>query len=833
MNTELGPDQLACAEDRRREALRGQSQWQGIDYLEVDEDDPRKLAVHLIANPDSEAFAGLLAEAPAVVTVMGGIRVRGIAVTAVQAIQNGIEVTLAGRGDLSTYTLKIKHARMDPAYDEVDFSFAAGCDARFDCAPRERCPEPVRDQPAIDYMAKDYASFRRALLDFLAGRVPGFAEEHAADLSVTLVELLAYVGDLISWEQDAVATEAFLETARRRESVRRHARLVDYRLHDGAGARTWIHLGTPKHDGPGDDQPLGTVPAGTKVLTGLTVPVGKASPPHPPVIAAKTPDAGAAACAGAAAVFETVEERLIVPRLSRLPIHTWGDAECCLPVGATEADLAADVAFVAGDAEREAEWRLRPGSDLLFEQVRGVATGLEVDAERSHRQVVTLTAASSTKDELLGVELTHVEWSHEDALTFPLCVSTSERPGALAREIAVARGNLVLADHGRSLPVEHHPEPPATGIEVGPRPFRLSLREGPLAQRVRRRKGEPATRLRERPDPARAVPEVELELHGEGIAASTWSPARDGLFASDGFDQHFAVETDDDGRATLRFGDGIYGAAPPSGAQIEARYRIGVGNDGNVGQDSLVHLLEEGIELPRLEVVRNPLPASGGIDPEPVERVKQIAPDAFRAKPMRAVNEADYGEVAELHPRVSRARATLRWTGTWHTVFLAIDPRGGGRLSARDREALLEWVARFTQAGYDLELESPRYVPLAIELQVCAAAGWIRTDVERAVLDALGSGRGGFFHPDRFSFGEPLYLSQLVAAVEAVVGVDSVTPLRFSRLYDDDPEPDRPATADHLERGSIEAERLEVLQLENDPSRPERGVLSLQMGGGI
>ena len=50
---------------------------------------------------------------------------------------------------------------------------------------------------------------------------------------MTMVELLAYAGDLLHYRLDAVATEAFLDTARLRTSVRRHARLVDYRMHDG------------------------------------------------------------------------------------------------------------------------------------------------------------------------------------------------------------------------------------------------------------------------------------------------------------------------------------------------------------------------------------------------------------------------------------------------------------------------------------------------------------------------------------------------------------------------------------------------------------------------
>src|SRR5207249_3177500 len=48
----------------------------------------------------------------------------------------------------------------------------------------------------------------------------------------------------LSYYQDAVATEAYLHTARQRISVRRHARLVDYHMHEGCNARAWVCIET-------------------------------------------------------------------------------------------------------------------------------------------------------------------------------------------------------------------------------------------------------------------------------------------------------------------------------------------------------------------------------------------------------------------------------------------------------------------------------------------------------------------------------------------------------------------------------------------------------------
>ena len=61
---------------------------------------------------------------------------------------------------------------------------------------------------------------------------------------MVLAELIAYVGDQLSYQQDAVATEAYLDTARSRISLRRHALLVDYHVHDGCNARAWMHAST-------------------------------------------------------------------------------------------------------------------------------------------------------------------------------------------------------------------------------------------------------------------------------------------------------------------------------------------------------------------------------------------------------------------------------------------------------------------------------------------------------------------------------------------------------------------------------------------------------------
>ena len=199
--------------------------------------------------------------------IEGGERIRDLDVTQVGVVdsatlpfpelgpvsppgENILLVEVAEPGDFSTYTLRLIQdedhagppAGFDPILSAVDFSFKVACPGDFDCQARSVCPPEPRTEPEINYLAKDYASFRQLMLDRLAVVAPQWRERLAADLGMVLVELLAYVGDYLSYQQDAVATEAYLRTARRRSSVRRHARLVDYSMHDGCNARVWVHL---------------------------------------------------------------------------------------------------------------------------------------------------------------------------------------------------------------------------------------------------------------------------------------------------------------------------------------------------------------------------------------------------------------------------------------------------------------------------------------------------------------------------------------------------------------------------------------------------------------
>ena len=130
------------------------------------------------------------------------------------------------------------------------------------------------------------------------------------------------------------------------------------------------------------------------------------------------------------------------------------------------------------------------------------------------------------------------------------------------------------------------------------------------------------------------------------------------------FDEQFVAEVDDDGRAILRFGDDEYGRALPEEAEsLDAVYRVGNGRAGNVGPETIAHVAAR--RRAWIERVRNPLAADEGTDPETIEEVRQLAPQAFHTELFRAVTEADWAEAAKRLAGVAGAVATYRWTGSW------------------------------------------------------------------------------------------------------------------------------------------------------------------------
>lgn len=832
-----------CCDERRREAVK-KSDLNGIDFLEVI-DDPkqdgeyqRQLHVHLL-KMIQKSFLNNIG-----VVIKGGERIRNISGKIEDLIEDEkdekriLDIKLEYPGDFSIYTLYLVKKGsedppegLDPLLSAVDFSFKVNCPSDFDCRKQRVCPPKPKQAPEINYLAKDYTSFRQLMVDRMSVLMPQWKERNPADLGIALVELLAYVGDYLSYQQDAIATEAYLGTARRRISVRRHARLVDYFMHDGCNARTWVQV---KVNADIKERSL----KGTKLLTFI--------PGMPKRIPKGTKIPGQAFL-----VFETMEDiDNFYLNHNQMEFYTWGAEECCLPKGATKATLMGSFPD------------LKKGSVLIFKEFKGPKTGQEEDADPNHRHAVRLIKDANPSIDKIGwkigdaickaIEVTEIEWGAEDALPFPLCISSineKTKGKEIIENVSIALGNIVMADHGQTLEEREYlgsvpvinifKAPEVAGdrciesqkIPKYPR-FYPILSKQPMTQVAMSGRIDLKTNERLVVDPeASASVAIQTNMNYVQPAMSVfddggnlWKPKRDLIF-SEPKSMDFVVEVDDNGFACIRFGDGLYGERPKEGTKFFAIYRIGNGTQGNIGAETLKHIISNDS---RIEEICNPMPARGGREPESINEVRQNAPFAFRTQE-RAVTTEDYEEVASRSIKIQKAAATLRWTGSWHTVFLTVDRTEGLEVDDNFKKEMIQHVERYRMAGHDLEVDGPRFVSLEIEMRVCVLPEYFRSDVKSALLQVfsnrvLHSGKRGVFHPDNFTFGQTVYLSQLYATAQSVAGVAWVEITKFQRK-------DFPGNG-ALDARKLELGRLEIARLDNDPNFPENGVFILNMDGG-
>jgi hypothetical protein len=904
---------ITCKGEQRREDVRKAALY-GLDYVLVEESQ-RILEVFFLGKlPETIAAAN--------VRITGGRSIRDVSVSAVRAQRQTdpardefLSVTVNHPGDFSDYVLSMVatddagNATTDPMkgfdvrYASITFNFKVNCPSDLDCKQQDSCSPALRPSPEINYLAKDFDSFRRVIFDRLAITLPGWPERHTADIGVMLVELLAYAGDSLSYYQDAVATEAYLGTARQRISIRRHARLVDYRMHEGCNARALVTLWTDA------DQSLDL--EAIFFTTALDLPGGDSADRH--VFQARELDR---INPGSYLVFEPVNTGSpiqIYAAQCEMQFYTWGDDQCCLPIGCTRATLAgAGLHLAAGDV-------------LVFEEVIGPGTGDPADVDPTHRQAVRLnrvtegadvlyatpqnppavearnTAYTNGAAESTGTPIVEIEWCSEDALTFPLCLSArmpspdcTVKPG-----ISVARGNVVLVDHGaRTIETIatvgtvstaqscgcdcEPPEVVATPQVVNPQ-----LSAAPLTHTTPATDCACAVHMLFQ-DPREAIPSVYVTSVPENTTddgtGPRWTPVPD-LLESDSSSRQFVVETDNAGIAHLRFGDGIMGAMPPAGVALTARYRVGNGAAGNVGAETISSLVYRSEDTGGgLIVPRNPMPARGGTEPEPIEAARQFAPSAFRHTLERAITADDYATLAadnarrlsgrarlasgaELPPpaplpreaqeeeageelpelkdicrtpfrNLQGARAKLRWTGSWNEVFVALDPSGDEEVPPELLDEVLVYLDPYRRIGHDVSIGPPIYIGLDVALRVCLLPEYLRAHVEAALLDVLSNrvladGTRGIFHPDNLTFGDGIYASRIIGAAQAVQGVQSCALIRLKRYVIGEPPPlGASASGDLPLGGKLSLGPFEIARLDDDPGFPERGRLTLTMGGG-
>jgi len=836
----------------RRAALLESKSFNGTDFVEVVTDDETVLRVHFL---NDVPLQGTLSATP---TIDGGETVRSVAVNPINDATDWnfdgdhlvLDLKVAAPGDFSNYTLTLQSPNLDLFFASAVFSFKARCPSDLDCKETPPlCPPLQADVPPIDYLAKDFLSFRQALLDFSSLRYPEWQERSEADFGVMFAEALSALADDLSYTQDRIAAEASLETATQRRSVVRHARLVDYEPRPATASRVMLQFDV----NPGVTQ----LPDGLLVTA-----VGPDGNPIPFETGGSLADR----------MIDSIEGgRLDAPPMSVtnpawntgvIQPYWFDDSERCLRTGATDM-------YVLGQG-----YDFFPGQPLLIETAG--ATG----GDPPIRQIVHLVEgipATEICDPLFQLDV--AANSRPDPPYFT-CV---ESPPAATAPTAVTRifwesadklvadrdltrttvaGNLIPATQGLTLkapdkvrfseqssesfaipkPKDNPRDIPLAIARTGPN----DTADDPSLQWLYTLVNGPVAWLQPDDPDTLPLPEILLSQHGLPSAEAQWRFLQRLLDAEE-FDNAFTLDAarfsrlgrnsvdgsdqydyDGDGGDTIRFGDGTFGEIPTDGAVFDVTYRVGGGAIGNVAADSITQVSTNAQK--EVIAVTNPLAATGGEDAEPLDRVGRLAPEAFRAEQFRAVLPKDYQDAAKKNLRwVQQAGTVFRWTGSWLTVFTTADPLQSEQITVEERTELINLLNRYRLAGYESYVPEAKYVSLDLVVELCARPDAFRGDVEEAVLTALSSkasagAPAGFFDPDHFTFGQSLERSDLEAAIQKAHGVAGVTCILY-RI--------RNRTASLAEMPDVVAVGTdEIIRCDNDPSLPEHGSLKITIRGG-
>jgi predicted phage baseplate assembly protein len=300
--------------------------------------------------------------------------------------------------------------------------------------------------------------------------------------------------------------------------------------------------------------------------------------------------------------------------------------------------------------------------------------------------------------------------------------------------------------------------------------------------------------------PRRPGETVEVERETPGIF-DPWIETTD-FSASGTHDLHFSC---DSVQGKIEFGPAIrlanglerqFGEIPPRGRAIRfSRYRLGGGKIGNVGANSLTQLKTS---LPYVSWVTNPHPAVGGTEAESLDAALMRGPLVLRSSP-RAVTAEDFERLAqEGAPDVARCRCRYAkeqddgMAGSVHLVLVpkmptteSVVPPEELALSDTLRTTVQDFLDARRMITIRMVLSPPTYVAVSVRLEIFARAkaskATVKTTVEKALYRFLHPTVGGD-EGTGWPFDRGLYVSDIYGLLQALPDVDHLSSVHFVQI---------------------------------------------------
>lgn len=277
-------------------------------------------------------------------------------------------------------------------------------------------------------------------------------------------------------------------------------------------------------------------------------------------------------------------------------------------------------------------------------------------------------------------------------------------------------------------------------------------------------------------------PKVKVRVNDE---EEEWGPVAD-LLKSTPEDRHFTVDV---ATGEIRFGNNNFGRIPPRGAEIRCTsyYRVG-GSIGNVAAGKIDKIMEniQGID-PGKVTVSNPEPASGGIDPEPLDRALSRAA-ANLHKRYRAVSASDFeiltieanpGKIARAKCLVNRNLEGSTSSERGHISILVVPKAAPGEHRPTPGDELKEEIRNYLQPRRlitsRVHVVAPAYLDVAVRFNVKPKANIekepLQTKVRKHLREFLNPVSGGI-DGKGWPFGRDVVISEIYRLIEETPGVD-------------------------------------------------------------
>ena len=391
--------------------------------------------------------------------------------------------------------------------------------------------------------------------------------------------------------------------------------------------------------------------------------------------------------------------------------------------------------------------------------VDGLFLVVDGDVEVPDGRTLLVAGRDAATGEALTELVTPVGSFHAPGFTaFQL---DKELTGTYRRDTVVVYGNVVAATHGETV---HQ----VLGGGDASRPHQaFELKHQPLTYVPSDEPGGAAS---------------TLEVRVNDVA---WHEVPT-LYPAGPEDRSFVTRDTERGTVVVRFGDGIQGARLPTGSHnVRAVYRRGVGLAGNLPAGSISQVMDPPLGLTK---VTNPVPAAGGADPETPAVARESIPLAVRTLG-RAVSLLDYANYARAFAGVAKSHAAVLNLAGGRTIVVTVAAADGVAVTADARARLLTSLRSHGDPLVAVEVLAHRSAAFRVAMRVRRDPDHLWDAVQTAVRDEV-TRAFGFAVRD---FGQPVHLSEVVAAAHRAPGVVAVDVDRLYRVAEPiPPEPDWP-----------------------------------------